>query len=409
MRLHLLLSLLIPLTALTARSETAVLLNNDLLRASYVAGVSNVASIHRSGMQVDPPSVLSGFLLEVGRGRRPLYTADWNKLCQELAPSRVIRVEARQKLSRRLGANLAAHFDQMQHAQNGVEPNAFALGMADRLAERQLLVSGDEAAKGILLLRVERTVREQKKRESSAAKSLEYQAKVYEDEAFLAANARKPGVTVTSSGLQYRVLRTENKGRTPKAGDFVKVHFKVSFPDGTLLSSSETVRGTPVVMPIEAVMPGWIEGLFKMREGDRLELVTPPHLADPRNAPHRTLLCELELLQIANESEYTRYRAEEDAVEARVRVGASQVPPPRWAGSTYFGENESLGLSSTWNPDSQRLNEQTRLELIRKAEESARESARSSYYEFWNAHPLYFDGTSFEENYPSPSFIDPYR
>ena len=52
---------------------------------------------------------------------------------------------------------------------------------------------------------------------------------------FLAENAKKEGVKVTPSGLQYRVI-TEGSGAKPSASSKVKVHYTGKLTKGTLLT-----------------------------------------------------------------------------------------------------------------------------------------------------------------------------
>ena len=49
---------------------------------------------------------------------------------------------------------------------------------------------------------------------------------------FLAENGKKPGVTTTASGLQYKVL-TAGSGESPKASDDVTVNYRGTLLDGT--------------------------------------------------------------------------------------------------------------------------------------------------------------------------------
>ena len=62
-------------------------------------------------------------------------------------------------------------------------------------------------------------------------------------EQFLADNAKKEGVTVLASGLQYKIL-TQGNGRKPKATDSVKCHYEGRLIDGTVFDSSYR-RGRP--------------------------------------------------------------------------------------------------------------------------------------------------------------------
>jgi len=63
------------------------------------------------------------------------------------------------------------------------------------------------------------------------------EANLKSGEEFLAANAKKEGVTVTASGLQYRVL-TAGSGDAPQATDTVRVHYEGRLISGDVFDSS---------------------------------------------------------------------------------------------------------------------------------------------------------------------------
>ena len=119
---------------------------------------------------------------------------------------------------------------------------------------------------------------------------------------FLAENAKRSGVVVLPSGLQYEVL-AEGKGRKPKATDKVQCHYHGTLIDGQVFDSS-IQRGTPAVFGANQVIPGWVEALQLMLEGSRWKLYIPADLAYgeqgaggsiPANA---TLIFEVELIKI---------------------------------------------------------------------------------------------------------------
>lgn len=119
---------------------------------------------------------------------------------------------------------------------------------------------------------------------------------------FLADNKAKPGIKTTASGIQYEIL-TEGKGKSPKATDVVKVHYKGTLIDGTPFDSSYD-RGQPAEFPLNGVIPGWTEGLQLMKTGGKNRLFIPANLAygeqgRPGIPPNSTLIFEVELLEIA--------------------------------------------------------------------------------------------------------------
>jgi FKBP-type peptidyl-prolyl cis-trans isomerase len=66
---------------------------------------------------------------------------------------------------------------------------------------------------------------------------------------FLAANAKKPGVTTTQSGLQYKVVQS-GQGDPPKATDRVSIYYTGKFLDGTEFDGTDKHGGQPYDMPV---------------------------------------------------------------------------------------------------------------------------------------------------------------
>lgn len=107
----------------------------------------------------------------------------------------------------------------------------------------------------------------------------------------------------TESGLQYEVVEAGD-GAKPTLSDVITVHYKGSLEDGTVFDSSYD-RGEPMTFPLNAVIPGWKEGLQLMPVGSKYNFVIPSDLGyGARGAgggmipPNATLHFEVELLGI---------------------------------------------------------------------------------------------------------------
>jgi len=109
------------------------------------------------------------------------------------------------------------------------------------------------------------------------------------------------------SGLYIQVLR---EGRGPRAakGDSMRVHYTVWLPDGKKIDSSyDHNPPDPLAMELGTtpLIPGWVEGVWGMRRGERRRLVLPYNLAygpagHPAGIPpYSPLLYEVELTALA--------------------------------------------------------------------------------------------------------------
>jgi FKBP-type peptidyl-prolyl cis-trans isomerase len=123
--------------------------------------------------------------------------------------------------------------------------------------------------------------------------------------AYLAANAKKPGVHVTADGLQYKPMgRKGNNPQKPSGSDCVTVNYKGTFIDGRVFDQSPP--GQPISFPVNGVIPGWTEALQLMHVGETWQLTIPSNLAygpngtpDGRIPPNTPLVFSVELLKVA--------------------------------------------------------------------------------------------------------------
>jgi FKBP-type peptidyl-prolyl cis-trans isomerase len=97
-----------------------------------------------------------------------------------------------------------------------------------------------------------------------------------ENKKFLDANAKKPGVVTTASGLQYQVIRGGD-GAKPILQDQVKVHYHGTLINGTVFDSSVD-RGETISFPLNGVIQGWQEGLQLMPKGSKYRFFIPASL-----------------------------------------------------------------------------------------------------------------------------------
>ena len=118
---------------------------------------------------------------------------------------------------------------------------------------------------------------------------------------FLSANAKKPGVVTTPSGLQYQIIHN-GYGKRPGAFNKVQVYYKGALINGAVFDSTEP--GLPATFTVNQLIPGWTEALELMREGDEWRLVIPANLgygargAGSAIPPSQTLVFDLQLIKV---------------------------------------------------------------------------------------------------------------
>jgi FKBP-type peptidyl-prolyl cis-trans isomerase FklB len=119
-------------------------------------------------------------------------------------------------------------------------------------------------------------------------------------DAFLAKNAKEPGVKVSPSGLQYRVLKS-GTGEIPSTNDLVFVKYR-----GTLIDGTEFDHKNHFLTRSSGGIKGWQEALQRMKAGSKWQLFVPSALGfgpqgDPflHIGPDATLIYEMELLSVA--------------------------------------------------------------------------------------------------------------
>lgn len=122
-----------------------------------------------------------------------------------------------------------------------------------------------------------------------------------QSEKFLQQNAKKEGITVLESGLQYEIIEQGNDVR-PTVSDTVYVNYVGTLLDGTVFD--QTFEGNdPISIPLSGVIRGWQEGLPLIGEGGHIILYVPAELGygtqgNPVIKPNSTLIFDVKLAKV---------------------------------------------------------------------------------------------------------------
>ncbi|HEY9542382.1 FKBP-type peptidyl-prolyl cis-trans isomerase [Prevotella sp.] len=191
------------------------------------------------------------------------------------------------KVSYALGLGIGRQLSQM--GANEIVVDDFAQAIKDVIANSELKLSDSEAQ-----TIVNQFFEEKQEVQSKAARA--------EGENFLAENAKKEGVVVLPSGLQYQVLK-EGTGKQPKATDQVECHYEGTLINGQVFDSSYQ-RGQTATFGLNQVIAGWTEGVQLMKEGAKYRFFIPYNLAyGERGAgqsipPYAALIFDVELVAV---------------------------------------------------------------------------------------------------------------
>jgi len=188
-----------------------------------------------------------------------------------------------------LGMNLGVNLRESMIA-DGITPNyqEFIKGMTDGISGMETRFDIDEA---IYLI-------------DTAFNALSEKINaplIQQENEFLAQNAVRPGVIITSSGLQYEVI-TESNGPKPSLYDMIQIHYEGRLADGSLFDSTYEY-GMPAEFSISEIFSGWAEGLQLMTVGSTYRFFIPSDIAFGSTGngpipPYATLVFTVELLEI---------------------------------------------------------------------------------------------------------------
>jgi FKBP-type peptidyl-prolyl cis-trans isomerase FklB len=206
------------------------------------------------------------------------------------------------KYSYAIGADLAFKIKQQKVK---VDKQHFIMGFEDVLEANKSKLTKEERLAAYKILRAEGLkVRDQAAQKNRLA-----------GENFLVANKMKPGVIVTKTGLQYKIIK-KGTGGIPLKSDTVEVNYVGRTIDGKEFDSSYK-RGKSVTFKIQGIIRGWQEILQVMKEGAKYQIFVPAELAYGKRgnykiAPNSVLIFEIELIRIVKTKETKETKENEE-------------------------------------------------------------------------------------------------
>ena len=181
-----------------------------------------------------------------------------------------------------------------------VDARALAAGIADTFAGKSVLTQDQQKA-ALDSLSQSMAANLAARRKIIAAQNLQA------GQAFLAANARQPGVQIlrltapdgAPAELQYLILKS-GAGPSPQKDDIVNVNYVGSLIDGTVFDTS-LKHHMAATFALREVIPGWSAALQRMKAGDKWRLFIPSALGygesgAPQIPPDSVTIYDVELL-----------------------------------------------------------------------------------------------------------------
>jgi len=182
--------------------------------------------------------------------------------------------------------------DDFKKENRDIDPEAFLKGVKDALAQIKPEISPDEMNSTLLKMKKKIIARQRFEKMEMREQRLG------QGKDFLSENAKKEGVIMLPSGLQYQVIR-EGTGRHPGPTDEVTVRYRGTLIDGSEFSSSYK-KDKPGIFHVNGVIRGISEALQLMKEGARWKLFIPPELGFGTRGllANRTVIYDLELISV---------------------------------------------------------------------------------------------------------------
>lgn len=160
----------------------------------------------------------------------------------------------------------------------------------------------------------------------------------------------------TASGLAYRVLEEGTGSNRPDGNDLVVVHYTGWRAEDASVFDSSFARGEPALLPIEALIDGWTEGLQLMTEGAKWRLWIPGELAYEgiEGRPQGMLIFDVELLEVRNIPPVPEHLGQPPADAQVSDTGLAWKVLSDAEGEEHPGPGDTVRVHYIgWNPDGQ--------------------------------------------------------
>lgn len=161
------------------------------------------------------------------------------------------------------------------------------------------IAKGTDVSFTVKVLEVQNREEYEKKMEVSRAKQKETDAKQIAD--YLSKNGLA-NPQRTTMGVTY-VVRTPGAGIQPTQGDSVQVRYTGKLLSGKVFDSN-TADGITFPVGVGMVIPGWDDGILRLKKGDKATLLVPSELAYGEQGvpgsipPNSVLAFDIELLNV---------------------------------------------------------------------------------------------------------------
>ena len=293
--------------AVPSRPAASGSMDGDQQKASYALGVTLATSLNRTNPDLDWTAVRTG-VTDALNGKFVINLPDLKAMLSNYNKERTAgQTESdwgsfhlfsrfksgKARISYAFGEDAGLAFSRIHMS---MIPGMIEWGMKDALSGGVLRMSSAEISDTLVKFYRDWGVKRVAERK---AKAEENQKK---EDAFLAANAQKPGVVTLPCGVQYKVL-TDGTGEVPELGNYVVLKYVGKKLDGTEFSRNTEPLGT---YAMGGILRGWSEALQQMKAGSKWEVYVPARYAYGEDGatgvePNETLVYEMELVQVLQE------------------------------------------------------------------------------------------------------------